>query len=227
MAARARRGGGGSLALRLPSPRSYINILIIAWDTAGHTLTHPNCLRRPTGLHISCTSCRVLSAALRFQRYRDALAAARGPWRGRDRCPQEGTGPSPARGLSPSIFLEGDSATNQPHSHSGAEARRGPPRHPQRPQRAAPGLSTSLQPGEIAVTPTAAFNQLLQLVNFTQRPKEQITARQECRASFFGCSEEPAAAEPAGPGSRAQPGDPPPPGGPDSGHGGLPPSRML
>lgn len=53
--------------LRLPSPRSYINILIIAWDTAGHTLTHPNCLRRPTGLHISCTSCRVLSASLRFQ----------------------------------------------------------------------------------------------------------------------------------------------------------------
>lgn len=35
------------------------------------------------------------------------------------------------------------------------------------------------------------------------------------------------AAEPAGPGSRAQPGDPPPPGGADSGHGGLPPSRML
>lgn len=103
----------------------------------------------------------------------------------------------------------------------------GRPVTPSAPQRAAPGLSTSLQPGEIAVTPTAAFNQLLQLVNFTQRPKEQITARQECRASFFGCSEEPAAAEPAGPGSRTQPGDPPPPGGPDSGHGGVPPSRML
>lgn len=30
---------------------------------------------------------------------------------------------------------------------------------------------------QITVTPTAAFNQLLQLVNFTQRPKEQITVR--------------------------------------------------
>lgn len=34
---------------------------------------------------------------------------------------------------------------------------------------------------KFAVTPSAAFNQLLQLVNFTQRPKEQTTGRQECR----------------------------------------------
>lgn len=39
--------------------------------------------------------------------------------------------------------------------------------------------SPAAQP--ITVTPSTAFNQLLQLVNFTQRPKEQITGRQECR----------------------------------------------
>lgn len=44
----------------------------------------------------------------------------------------------------------------------------------------APPLRSPAAP-RIAVTPSAAFNQLLQLVNFTQRPKEQTTGRQECR----------------------------------------------
>lgn len=52
---------------------------------------------------------------------------------------------------------------------------------PPRPCRLCCSTHRSPAAKQIAVTPTAAFNQLLQLVNFTQRPKEQITGRQECR----------------------------------------------
>lgn len=79
----------------------------------------------------------------------------------------------------------GDTTRNQPRSCFGSEARLelgGQPLCPQ-PRLRRPFYSTHGSPTakQISVTPTAAFNQLLQLVNFTQRPKEQITGRQECR----------------------------------------------